>query len=161
MSTELKRFTDAYATMTVAVYEPIVMRWFSTMRLWTLADSIAKRAVQTKSVAHRAMTAAPIALRSPVLPDDPHAVFEAVGLSPERLSEFSSIREAVASLPAAKRRAVEALVPAPEVLDRVLNANLAAFGNGDRAERDGMGIAVVMSNGIGEVRTDFDVKEVR
>jgi hypothetical protein len=29
MTTELKRFTEAYATMTVAAYEPHILRWIS------------------------------------------------------------------------------------------------------------------------------------
>ena len=29
MSTELHRFTEAYATMTLAVYEPLIIRWVS------------------------------------------------------------------------------------------------------------------------------------
>ena len=29
MTTELKRFTEAYATMTVAAYEPLILRWIS------------------------------------------------------------------------------------------------------------------------------------
>lgn len=29
MTTELKMFTDAYATMTVAVYQPLIVKWVS------------------------------------------------------------------------------------------------------------------------------------
>ena len=29
MTTELKRFTEPYATTTVAAYEPLILRWIS------------------------------------------------------------------------------------------------------------------------------------
>jgi hypothetical protein len=43
MSTELKRFTEAYATMTVAVYEPMILRWISLIGLRFLSNEIAYR----------------------------------------------------------------------------------------------------------------------
>lgn len=45
MTTVLKRFSQAYATMTVAAYEPIIYtRWVSLVRLKQLADIAASRA---------------------------------------------------------------------------------------------------------------------
>ncbi len=29
MATELKRFTEAYATITIAAHEPLILRWIS------------------------------------------------------------------------------------------------------------------------------------
>jgi hypothetical protein len=44
MTTKLKRFTEAYATMTVAVYEPLILRWTSAQALWMIADLTVQRA---------------------------------------------------------------------------------------------------------------------
>ncbi len=43
MTTELKRFSDAYATMTVAVYQPLTVRWISGWTLSNTADLLANR----------------------------------------------------------------------------------------------------------------------
>lgn len=43
MATTLHRFTDAYATMTVAVYEPLVLRWVSGYSIHVLASTLAWR----------------------------------------------------------------------------------------------------------------------
>lgn len=44
MTTELKRFADAYATLTFAVYEPLIMRWYSGLGMTAIASSYTKRA---------------------------------------------------------------------------------------------------------------------
>jgi hypothetical protein len=43
MTTELGKFKDAYATMTVATYEPLILRWISGWTLATVATTVAKR----------------------------------------------------------------------------------------------------------------------
>jgi hypothetical protein len=43
MTTELAKFKEAYATMTVATYEPLILRWVSGWTLRTLASTAAKR----------------------------------------------------------------------------------------------------------------------
>jgi hypothetical protein len=48
MATELKLFQDAYATMTVAIYEPIIVRWFSGWTLLMTADTLAGRLQKAK-----------------------------------------------------------------------------------------------------------------
>ena len=48
MTTELKRFTEAYATMTVAAYEPLILKWFSGWSIYTLADTMAWRLQKAK-----------------------------------------------------------------------------------------------------------------
>jgi len=48
MSTTIKRFTDAYASMTVAVYEPLILKWVSMRGLDMLAIQLARR-VHSKS----------------------------------------------------------------------------------------------------------------
>ena len=35
MTTELKKFTEAYATMTVASYQPLILRWISGWSIYT------------------------------------------------------------------------------------------------------------------------------
>jgi hypothetical protein len=43
MTTELTRFSAAYATMVVAAYEPLILRWISSYSIMTLVDSASKR----------------------------------------------------------------------------------------------------------------------
>jgi hypothetical protein len=43
MTTELAKFKEAYATMTVATYEPLILRWISSWTLRTLASTVGKR----------------------------------------------------------------------------------------------------------------------
>jgi hypothetical protein len=43
MTTELKRFSDAYATAMVATYEPMILRWVSLWGLGTIATDLATR----------------------------------------------------------------------------------------------------------------------
>ena len=43
MTTQLAKFKEAYATMTVAVYEPLILRWVSGWTLRTVAGTVAKR----------------------------------------------------------------------------------------------------------------------
>lgn len=49
MTTELKRFTEAYASMTVAAYEPLIIRWYSQLSIWHLADMFVARARPEKA----------------------------------------------------------------------------------------------------------------
>ena len=44
MVTKLTKHTDAYATVTVATYEPLVLRWISTWGLGVIATDLANRA---------------------------------------------------------------------------------------------------------------------
>lgn len=44
MVTKLTKYTDAYATVTVATYEPLVLRWISTWGLGVIATDLANRA---------------------------------------------------------------------------------------------------------------------
>src|SRR5262245_40588242 len=49
MTTEMKRFTEAYATMTVAAYEPLILRWISLIGIRFISNVVAYR--QTKAAA--------------------------------------------------------------------------------------------------------------
>jgi hypothetical protein len=46
MTTELKRFTEAYATLTFATYEPLIVRWFSGLAVKAIATGYVGRAVR-------------------------------------------------------------------------------------------------------------------
>lgn len=48
MTTELKKFKEAYATMTVATYEPLILRWISGWTLQAVASSVAKRMARSE-----------------------------------------------------------------------------------------------------------------
>src|SRR6185437_1129680 len=50
MTTELKRFTEAYATMTVAAYEPLILRWVSLLGIRFVSSSVATRLPKAKAV---------------------------------------------------------------------------------------------------------------
>jgi hypothetical protein len=43
MTTELKKFSDAYATLTVATYEPMILRWISAWSVHTIGSIVAWR----------------------------------------------------------------------------------------------------------------------
>jgi hypothetical protein len=61
MATSLRRYSAAYATMTVAVYEPIVVRWVSTYALHVLASQLAWRAQKAKRLSSKMPTALALA----------------------------------------------------------------------------------------------------
>jgi hypothetical protein len=48
MTTELKRFSEAYATMTVATYEPLIIHWYSGRTLALAAETMAWRLQKSK-----------------------------------------------------------------------------------------------------------------
>ncbi len=50
MTTELRKFTDAYATMVVAVYQPLVLKWYSGWTIYTAADAMAWRLQKGKYI---------------------------------------------------------------------------------------------------------------
>src|SRR5207247_9951188 len=47
MTTDLKRFNEAYATMTVAAYEPMILHWISLIGIRFISNEVAYR--QAKS----------------------------------------------------------------------------------------------------------------
>ena len=50
MTTHLKRFSDAYATMTVAVYQPLTLFWISGWTLSNTADLLTNRLAKARSL---------------------------------------------------------------------------------------------------------------
>ena len=74
MSTELHRFTEAYATMTLAVYEPLIIRWVSGWTLYTCATTLANRMQKAQRISTEQPFATAQAINigrvSPKLPKD-------------------------------------------------------------------------------------------
>lgn len=62
MTTELSKFKEAYATMTVATYEPLILRWISGWTLRTVAGTIAKRKAKADMFRRQAEGAASTAI---------------------------------------------------------------------------------------------------
>jgi hypothetical protein len=56
MTTELKRFADAYATLTFAVYEPLIVRWYSGLTVTAIANAYVKRAHVATATTRSAMS---------------------------------------------------------------------------------------------------------
>lgn len=50
MTTEIAKFKEAYATMTVAVYEPLILRWVSGWTIRTIAGTVAKRMARARLI---------------------------------------------------------------------------------------------------------------
>lgn len=50
MATSLKKFSDAYATMTIAVYEPLIVKWISGWSIHHLSSTMAWRAQKGKYI---------------------------------------------------------------------------------------------------------------
>lgn len=50
MTTELKKFTGAYATMTIAAYEPLILRWVSLLGIRFLSAAMATRMPKAAAV---------------------------------------------------------------------------------------------------------------
>ncbi|GIX21861.1 MAG: hypothetical protein KatS3mg121_0644 [Gammaproteobacteria bacterium] len=61
MTTTLRAFTDAYASLTVAAYEPLFLRWISGSALNTLASVMASRTALTEKL--QAFDGLPLAAR--------------------------------------------------------------------------------------------------
>ncbi len=54
MTTELAKFKEAYATMTVATYEPLILRWVSAWGLRTISSIIAERLPRSAAIKRHA-----------------------------------------------------------------------------------------------------------
>ncbi|HMJ37820.1 MAG TPA: hypothetical protein VK501_28185 [Baekduia sp.] len=70
MTTELTKFTDAYATMTVAAYEPLILRWVSLLGIRFVSSSVVSRLPKAQAVGFDGRRPAALALghtvRTPV-----------------------------------------------------------------------------------------------
>lgn len=79
MTTELKRFTEAYATMTVAAYEPLILRWISLIGIRFISNVVAYRLPKATAVKYDGKMPAALALsktiRKPV-PSNVKSKFE-------------------------------------------------------------------------------------
>ncbi|MEZ0031258.1 hypothetical protein ABIF68_001628 [Bradyrhizobium japonicum] len=93
MSTELKRFTDAYATMTVAVYEPLIIRWYSRLGLWHIAEAMVKRATKKGEKNAGFGMIAYHQARAKILPDDFGKYLEDQGLDAAKLGGLRPVAD--------------------------------------------------------------------
>jgi hypothetical protein len=66
MTTELKKFTEAYATMTVAAYEPMILRWVSLLGIRFVSNAAATRLPKAKAVGFDGKLPAALALSQTV-----------------------------------------------------------------------------------------------
>ena len=73
MSTDLKRFNEAYARMTVAAYEPMILHWISLIGIRFISDEIAYRQPKSAALKYDGKTPAALVLsqtiREPIPPD--------------------------------------------------------------------------------------------
>lgn len=61
MSTDLKRFNEAYATMTVAAYEPMILHWISQIGIRFISNEIAQRLPKSAALKFDGKTPAALA----------------------------------------------------------------------------------------------------
>ena len=62
MTTELKRFTGAYATMTVAAYEPLILHWVSLIGIRFISNAVAHRMPKALAIKFDGKSPAALAL---------------------------------------------------------------------------------------------------
>src|SRR5215213_7044743 len=62
MTTEMKRFTEAYATMTIAAYEPLIVRWISMLGIRFIASEAANRLPKATALKYDGKIPAALAL---------------------------------------------------------------------------------------------------
>lgn len=74
MTTELKKFTEAYATMTVAAYEPLILRWVSLLGIRFVSSSVATRLPKARAVEFDGTRPASLALGQTLRARLPRAV---------------------------------------------------------------------------------------
>lgn len=72
MTTELKKFTEAYATMTVAAYEPLILHWVSLLGIRFVSNSVATRLPKAKAVNFDGRRPASLALSHTLRDRPPH-----------------------------------------------------------------------------------------
>ena len=74
MPTDLKRFTEAYATMTVAVYEPLIINWISLLGVRFISNEVASRLPKATAVNFDRSTPAALALGTTIRKPIPQKV---------------------------------------------------------------------------------------
>ena len=74
MATQLSKYTDAYATMTLAVYEPLILKWVSGWSIHQISSVMAWRAQKGKYLKPQHSLATAQSLNTgpyrPILPPD-------------------------------------------------------------------------------------------
>lgn len=64
MTTKLKLFTEAYATMTVAAYEPLILQWVSQLGIRFISNAVAYRLPKASAVKFDGKTPAALVLNT-------------------------------------------------------------------------------------------------
>jgi len=159
MTTELKMYRDAYATMTVAAYEPLIVRWLSRAALWEIVQMYVSRAVPLDHQ-HDAPS-----LRDGVI-DKYYAIHADGGMLPSidaKALELLLGRRLERGGPATRvsRNPVERFVDSfPNLAE--LEGSVAPSGtvtiDGNKVQA---AVPIVVSNGAGFTNVDLDVHDVR
>jgi hypothetical protein len=185
MTTELKRFTEAYASMTVAAYEPLIIRWYSKLALWHLAEIFIARARPTKarkmavrmlaaglasaeaeaedielaSTERHAQIDKPIALRADArsIATELPALLEAAGLDDKLIARMGGLRGAMAAIPEENRRELMRVLPNLGIADDVLlpGGTLRAGPAMEPA------LPVMVNSGANTTRYDIEIEQRR
>ena len=66
MTTEMRRFTEAYATMTVAAYEPLILHWISLTGIRFVSNAVAQRLSKAAAIKYDGKSPAALALSKTV-----------------------------------------------------------------------------------------------
>jgi hypothetical protein len=87
MTTELKRFTEAYPTMTVAAYEPLILRWISRIGIRFISNSVAYRLPKAAAIKFDGKTPSALALNKTLRKPLPAGRAVSPSTSPENIIE--------------------------------------------------------------------------
>lgn len=165
MTTELKRFGEAYATITVAVYEPLIIRWLSRPGIWLIADVMVQRARTTQNQqARRLLLTNHPQTEFKRLPADPVDFFEKRGIHLDRLlpgSQGSINAEILSTINGGEfDRFPDLKITGDDIL---FSGNMRVKGaDGINAVSDNIpGLPVVVSADARVDHYDFDVNKVR
>ena len=176
MTTELKKFSEAYATMTVATYEPLIVQWYSGRTLALAAETMAWRTQKSKrlkldkafSTAHalsvgRGRTPLKAEAIRPRTGDSRPGDGAPIDLAGHSIEgrEVQPVR--IAGFPDAV--AIEGTIypQGVAVIPRAERISMATDGDGDR-ERYHLGVQTLptfVSGGVALVDEDFDFEKVR
>jgi len=110
MTTELNLFKDAYATIIVATYEPLILRWVSAWQLMVAAITMAPRSQITPAIS----------------PDDPN--FEALAFSTAASLRLLKHNELQTSPPTNPPSPLTVESPLPTFINRKIGVRSPDFG---------------------------------
>ena len=85
MPTDLKRFNEAYATMTVAAYEPMILHWISLIGIRFISNEVAYRLPKSAALKFDGRTPAALALSQTIRKQVPSKIDIKVDGQPMRV----------------------------------------------------------------------------